>query len=119
MVDDLDDRIAAAMREHYLNASSEEQTADGGLPCSCGDWWEGSIEEPDDCDWAAHLAEVAAGVVQAELDRLSALLADHATCARCGHERHQHGREPILRHDWCRGCGTHTDLHTFKPEEQP
>lgn len=69
---DLRDRMARAMREHYLNTSSPEQTADGGLPCSCGSWWEGSIEDGDEYDWLAHLADAALRVVQAELDRLAA-----------------------------------------------
>lgn len=110
--DDLFARVSAVLREHYVNVSSPEQTADGGLPCSCGAWWEGS--DDDEHDWDAHLADAVLDIVQPELDRLNTELARHASCAVCGHERHRHGYEPIIRQDWCSDCPTTGDLHTFK-----
>lgn len=54
---------------------------------------------------------------EAERDRLTAELHRHADCAQCGHERHRHGYEPIIRRDWCSDCPTTNDLHTFQSKE--
>jgi hypothetical protein len=66
---------------------------------------------------AAELATVVRDITTPladELARLQRELAQHATCATCGHERHEHQQEPVLRRTWCSGCTTANDLHDFK-----
>lgn len=105
MADDLRARIDAAIRPNMLLGLQDAELYDKPGAKRISEW----------ADW---ISERVAALVQPELDRLTSLLADHASCAVCGHERHQHGREPILRRDWCRGCTTTDDPHTFQPEEQ-
>lgn len=70
----------------------------------------------NDARFVAHAREDVPWLL-AELDRLTAELARHAACALCGHERHRHGYEPIIRQDWCSDCPTTNDLHTFQAKE--
>lgn len=62
---DLRDRIAAAMREHYLCTNRDEADADGNLPCRCGDWREPGPMGSDEDDWDSHLADAALAVLPA------------------------------------------------------
>lgn len=66
------------------------------------------------CSMKRHSLLQRAEKAEAELARLNAELHRHAACAVCGHERHRHGYEPIIRRDWCSDCPTANDLHTFK-----
>lgn len=66
------------------------------------------------CSLTRHSLLQRAEKAEAEVDRLTAELHRHAACAVCGHERHRHGYEPIIRRDWCGDCPTANDLHTFK-----
>ncbi|MFF0512462.1 hypothetical protein [Streptomyces sp. NPDC004250] len=65
----LRDRIAAALREHYLSTNRDDADADRNMPCRCGDWREPGAEADDENDWDAHLAEVALTSLPAPLDR--------------------------------------------------
>lgn len=60
------ERMAEAMRRHYIDTRRDVCDADGNCPCSCADWREGG--DLDEYDWNAHMAEVAAAVVQRLLD---------------------------------------------------
>lgn len=60
---ELRDRIAEALREHYLCTNRDEADADGNLPCRCGDWREPGAEADDENDWDSHLADAALAVL--------------------------------------------------------
>lgn len=72
----------------------------------------------NDAAFVAHAREDVPWLL-AEIERLIAALHRHGACALCGHERHRHGYEPIIRQDWCSDCPTASDLHTFETKEQP
>lgn len=69
----LRDRIAEALREHFLCTTRYEADADGNLPCRCGDWREPGAEVDDENDWDSHLADVALAVLPAPADRAAVL----------------------------------------------
>jgi hypothetical protein len=101
---ELRDRIAAAMREHWLCTIRDEADADGNLPCRCGDWREPGAEVDDENDWDSHLADVALAVVpSASADRAAILLRDAASYLTALHGS-------VARHDnlaanlGCAGC---------------
>lgn len=73
------ERVAAALREHYLCTNRDEADADGNMPCRCGDWREPGPMGSDEDDWDAHLAEVALSVLPPPAARAAVLLwaADH------------------------------------------
>ncbi|MEU2800340.1 hypothetical protein [Streptomyces sp. NPDC007117] len=75
------ERIAAALREHYLTTDREEADADRNQPCRCGDWREGGQEQSDEDDWDAHLTDV----VLAELRTLATEIEQTpgGTCPHC------------------------------------
>lgn len=97
--DDLRDRIDAAIRPNMLVGLQDAELDSPGGRQRINEW----------ADWISlRVAEL----VQPELDRLTALLRDHDSCGTCGHERHRHGRNPIIRR--CSDCRTSDDLHPFK-----
>lgn len=55
----------------------------------------------------------------AERDQLAAELRQHETCRTCGHERHEHAHDAVIRADYCGRCTVGRDVHDFQPEEQP
>ncbi|MFE9300555.1 hypothetical protein [Streptomyces sp. NPDC006856] len=75
------ERIAAALREHYLSTDREEADADRHQPCRCGGWREGGLEQSDEDDWDAHLTDV----VLAELRTLAIEIEQKpgGTCPHC------------------------------------
>jgi hypothetical protein len=62
----LRDRMAAAMREHYLSSNRDDADADRNMPCVCGDWREPGAETDDENDWDSHLADVVLAVLYRE-----------------------------------------------------
>lgn len=115
--DDLRARIADAIRaaacDGHCGRSEEECAAINPIEEVVSHFGQVSVVEGP----VEALAEVVLAVVQPELDRLRAELHRHATCSLCGHERHRHGYEPIIRRDWCSDCPTSNDLHTFQTKE--
>lgn len=66
----LREQVAEALRRHYIDTRPDIADADGNLPCSCAGWREGGDSDED--SWDAHMAEVAAAVVQPLLDKATA-----------------------------------------------
>lgn len=56
---------------------------------------------------------------EAEIDRLTATLLQHEACRTCGHERHEHAHDTVIRAEYCGRCTVSRDIHDFQPEEQP
>lgn len=79
----LRDRIAAALREHYLSSAREAADADRRMPCACGDWREPSDMDGDEYDWDSHLADAVLPLVAAEREagRRAGMRADTAVHA--------------------------------------
>lgn len=50
--------------------------------------------------------------------RLAAIVRQHETCRTCGHERHEHDHDHVIRAQYCGRCTTTRDIHDFHPEEQ-
>ncbi|MET9142411.1 hypothetical protein [Streptomyces sp. NPDC004042] len=65
----LRDRIAEALREHYLSTNRDEADADRNMPCRCGDWREPGAEADDENDWDTHLADAVLTVLSTAADR--------------------------------------------------
>ncbi|MFF1483106.1 hypothetical protein ACIGZH_01815 [Streptomyces sp. NPDC058319] len=65
----LRDRIAEALREHYLSTNRDEADADRNMPCRCGDWREPGAEADDENDWDTHLADAVLTVLPTAADR--------------------------------------------------
>ena len=63
------ERVAAALRKHYLCTNRDEADADGNMPCRCGDWREPGPMGSDEDDWDSHLAAVALSVLPAPAGR--------------------------------------------------
>lgn len=105
---DLRDRIAEALREHYLCTNRDEADADGNLPCRCGDWREPGAEADDENDWDSHLADAALAVLPPTADQ-----AAEAPAAECSAQNRNYESGPRLCIRAAQHTGDHIDERGF------